>query len=49
MDSSGKRIVGSLLLLLGLTFLIAGLASGQLEYLFDFLSKVFTPSVAGVP
>ncbi|MEM2111262.1 MAG: hypothetical protein QXX08_05220 [Candidatus Bathyarchaeia archaeon] len=49
MDPSGKRVIGSLILLLGLTFLAVGLASGQLNYILDFLKKVFEPSIAGAP
>jgi len=49
MNPSEKRIVGSLLLILGLTMLVAGLASGQLNYLLDLLKKVFEAAVSGTP
>jgi hypothetical protein len=49
MDPSGKRVIGSLILLLGLTFLAIGIVSGQLNYILDFLKKVFEPSIAGAP
>ena len=49
MEPSEKRIIGSLLLLLGLSILAAGLSSGQLDYLMDFLKKIFEPAVAGAP
>jgi len=49
MDVSERRIVGSLLLLLGLSFLALGLYTGQLGYVLEFLKKVFEPSIAGLP
>ena len=49
MDSSGKRMIGSLILLLGLSLLAVGLASGQLNYLLEFMKKVFEPALAGAP
>lgn len=47
MSPSGKRVVASLLLLLGLTLLAVGLETGQLSYLIDLLSRVFEAAVAG--
>lgn len=49
MDPSERRMIGSLLLLLGLSFLALGLYSGQLSYLLEFLKKIFVPAVAGLP
>ena len=49
MDTSEKRVIGSLLLLSGLTFLVVGLYAGQLDYIIDTLKKIFETAVAGVP
>jgi len=48
MDSSEQRIIGSLLLLLGFTFLTIGLYTGQLAVVLDIIKKVFTVSVIGL-
>jgi hypothetical protein len=47
MDTSEKRIIGSLLLLLGITFLTIGLYTGQLATVLEMVKKVFTVSVLG--
>ncbi|MEM1607371.1 MAG: hypothetical protein QXW55_03910 [Candidatus Bathyarchaeia archaeon] len=44
-----KRIIALLILLLGLTMLAAGILANQIEYLLDFIRKVFEPSIAGAP
>jgi len=49
LDTSQRRVIGSLLLLLGVTFLVAGLYSGQLPRVFDIVRKVFEAAVAGAP
>jgi len=49
MDVSEQRVIGSLLLLLGLTFLIVGLYSGQLEFVLEIVKRIFEASVAGLP
>ena len=49
MDQSEKRVIGSLLLLLGLTFITVGLYSGQLDYILELVKKVFETAVAGLP
>ena len=49
MDPSEKRVIGSLLLLSGLTFLVVGLYTGQLDYVMDVMKKIFETAVAGVP
>lgn len=47
MDQSEKRVIGSLLLLSGLTFIIAGLYTGQLDYILEFVKRIFETAVAG--
>ena len=49
MDPSEKRVIGSLLLLSGLTFLVIGLYAGQLDYIMDVMKKIFETAVAGAP
>lgn len=49
MDQSEKRVIGSLLLLSGLTFITAGLYSGQLDYILELVKTVFETAVAGLP
>ncbi|MDH5460632.1 MAG: hypothetical protein OEZ29_07105 [Candidatus Bathyarchaeota archaeon] len=49
MDPSEKRVIGSLLLLSGLTFLVVGLYTGQLDYIIDVMKRIFETAVAGVP
>ena len=49
MDSSEKRVIGSLLLLSGLTFLVVGLYTGQLDYILDVMKEIFETAVAGAP
>ncbi len=49
MDPSEKRVIGSLLLLSGLTFLVVGLYAGQLNYIMDVMKRIFETAVAGVP
>jgi hypothetical protein len=49
MDISEQRVIGSLLLLLGVTFLIVGLYSGQLEFVLKIVKRIFEASVAGLP
>ncbi len=49
MDPSEKRVIGSLLLLSGLTFLVVGLYTGQLDYIMDVMMRIFETAVAGVP
>lgn len=47
MDLDEQRIIGSLLLLAGITFLAAGFATGQLTTVMDILSKVLGSAIAG--
>ncbi|MFQ5999308.1 MAG: hypothetical protein ACE5J6_00885 [Candidatus Bathyarchaeia archaeon] len=49
MESPEKRVVGSLLLLSGLTFLAIGLYTGQLAFVLELLKKIFETAIAGLP
>jgi len=49
MDLPEKRVIGSLLLLSGLTFLTVGLHTGQLTFVLDLLKKIFETAIAGLP
>ena len=49
MDVSEQRLIGSLLLLLGVTFLTIGLYTGQLNTVLEIVKKIFEASVAGMP
>ena len=41
MDISERRIIGSLLLLLGVSFLAVGIYTGQLDRIVEMLKSVF--------
>jgi hypothetical protein len=49
MDLPEKRVIGSLLMLSGLTFLAIGLYNGQLTTVLDLLKKIFEVTNAGLP
>ena len=49
MDVSEKRVIGSLLLLSGLTFAVVGLYSGHLDHILRFVKDVFETAVTGWP
>jgi len=49
LDTSQRRVIGSLLLLSGVTFLIAGLYSGQLTRVSEIVRTILEAAVAGVP
>ena len=49
MDLSEKRVIGSLLLLSGLTFLAIGLYTEQLTFVLELLKKIFETATAGLP
>ena len=49
MDLPEKRVIGSLLLLSGLTFLAIGLHTGQLTSVLELLKKIFETAIAGLP
>jgi hypothetical protein len=42
MDIQERRVIGALLLLLGVSLLAAGLYTGQLNAIIELLKKVFT-------
>ena len=46
MGPSERRVVGSLLLLSGLTFLALGLYTGQLGFVLEIVKKVFETAIA---
>jgi len=46
MGPSERRIVGSLLLLSGLTFLALGVYTGQLGFVLEIVKKVFETAIA---
>jgi len=48
MDQSEKRIIGALLLLLGVTMLILGLSSDQISTLINLIRNLFQPAYAGI-
>ncbi|UCC57920.1 MAG: hypothetical protein JSW14_06045 [Candidatus Bathyarchaeum sp.] len=47
MDLPEQRILGSLLLLSGITFLAVGVATGQLTTIIEILSKILKTAIAG--
>lgn len=49
MDISEKRIIGSLILLTGLTFLSVALYTNQLAKIAELVKNIFEPAVAGLP
>ncbi len=49
MDPPEKRVVGSLFLLLGLTFLAIGLYTGHSTLVLELLKKTFETALAGLP
>ena len=49
MDVSLRRVIGSLILLLGITFLTVGLYTGQLDTVVQVVKRVLEASVAGAP
>lgn len=49
MDVSTRRVIGSLMLLLGVTFLAVGLYSGQINNLIQIVKRILEPAVAGAP
>jgi hypothetical protein len=49
MDLPEKRVIGSLLMLSGLTFLAIGLYTGQLTAIPELLKKIFEAAIAGLP
>jgi len=49
LEIAEKRVVGALLLLLGLSCFVVGWYGGQLAFVADFVRNVFQPAVAGMP
>ena len=49
MNPSEQRIIGSLLLLSGLTFVAVGLYTKQLGVVLELVKKVFGTAIAGLP
>lgn len=49
MELSEKRIIGSLILLTGVTFLSIALYTGQLTIIAELIRSIFEPSIAGLP
>jgi hypothetical protein len=47
MDLPEQRIVGSLLLLAGISFLAVGLATNQLATIVEIIGKVLNAAIAG--
>jgi len=49
MDVSLRRVFGSLLLLLGITFFTIGLSTGQIDTVIEIVKRILEASVAGAP
>ncbi len=49
MDVSMRRIIGSLILLSGVTFLVIGLYSGQIDTVIQIVKRILEAAVAGAP
>ena len=49
MDLPEKRVIGSLLLLSGLTCLAVGLYDEQSTFVLELLKKIFETAIAGLP
>ncbi len=49
MDISARRVVGSLMILLGITFLTVGLYTGQLATVVEIVKRILEASIAGTP
>jgi hypothetical protein len=49
MDLPERRVIGSLFLLSGLTFLAMGLYTGQLTLVLELLKEIFETAIAGLP
>jgi len=48
-DDSEKRIIGTLILLAGVTFLSIALYTDQLVRIAELMRRVFEPALAGLP
>ena len=49
METSQKRVIGSLILLLGVSFFVIGLQSDQANTVLTIVKQVFEAAVAGAP
>ncbi len=49
MDASMRRVIGSLVLLSGVTFLVIGLYSGQIDTVMQIVKRILEAAVAGAP
>ncbi len=49
MDMSMRRVIGSLVLLSGVTFLVIGLYSGQIDTVMQIVKRILEAAVAGAP
>ena len=49
METSQKRVIGSLILLLGVSFFVIGLQSDQVKTVLTIVKQVFEAAVAGAP
>jgi len=49
MDSSEQRVIGSLLLLLGLSLFTIGVYTGQLGTVLKIVREIFKTAIAGGP
>jgi hypothetical protein len=49
MEVPERRVIGSLVLLLGVTFLLIGLQSGQVNTVLIIVKRILESSIAGAP
>ncbi len=49
MDVPERRVIGSLVLLLGVTFLLIGLQGGQASTVLAIVKRILEASIAGAP
>jgi len=48
-EVSQRRVIGSLVLLLGVTLLVIGLQSGQISTVMAIVKRILEASIAGAP
>jgi len=49
MEVAQRRVIGSLVLLLGVTLLVMGLQSDQFNRVLSIVRRIFEASIAGAP
>jgi len=49
LELSERRIIGSIILLAGVTLLVVALQPDQLAKIVEMMGKVFEPALAGLP